>query len=166
MLLYHGSNLIIQEPKILKSNRTLDFGNGFYLTSDLNQAKKWSNLVYRRTMQGKPYVSIFDFDINSINQNIILSFETPNIKWLDLIVAFRTENLNLIKKYQKYEIITGPVADDATITTINLYLIGIYNKQECIKRLLPQKLKNQYVFKTDNVLKALKFIDYKNYENK
>ena len=72
MLLYHGSNLIIQEPKILKSNRTLDFGNGFYLTSDLNQAKKWSNLVYRRTMQGKPYVSIFDFDINSSKYNFKL----------------------------------------------------------------------------------------------
>ena len=42
MILYHGSNVEVNEPKIIKSKRLLDFGTGFYLTSDFEQAKKWA----------------------------------------------------------------------------------------------------------------------------
>ncbi|MBY6825647.1 DUF3990 domain-containing protein, partial [Clostridium botulinum] len=32
MILYHGSNVIVEDPKIIKATRTLDFGYGFYTT--------------------------------------------------------------------------------------------------------------------------------------
>ena len=34
MELYHGSNISVEKPKIIQSERALDFGEGFYLTSD------------------------------------------------------------------------------------------------------------------------------------
>jgi len=37
--LYHGSNQGIEKPKLFPAARALDFGNGFYLTSDFEQAK-------------------------------------------------------------------------------------------------------------------------------
>ena len=40
MILYHGSNVEVKNPKIIQSKRLLDFGTGFYLTSDYEQAKK------------------------------------------------------------------------------------------------------------------------------
>ncbi|MEE3314206.1 MAG: DUF3990 domain-containing protein [Treponema sp.] len=40
MILYHGSNIIVESPKLLKAQRFLDFGRGFYTTSDFDQAKK------------------------------------------------------------------------------------------------------------------------------
>lgn len=39
--LYHGSLEIVENPEIRHSNRTLDYGAGFYLTSSLEQAEKW-----------------------------------------------------------------------------------------------------------------------------
>lgn len=33
MTLYHGSDIIVEEPKLGFSNRNLDFGKGFYTTS-------------------------------------------------------------------------------------------------------------------------------------
>ncbi len=39
MKLYHGSNVIVQNPRIIESDRNLDFGKGFYLITDLEQAK-------------------------------------------------------------------------------------------------------------------------------
>ena len=42
MILYHGSNLLVNEPKILVTNRMLDFGAGFYTTSSREQAVKWA----------------------------------------------------------------------------------------------------------------------------
>ena len=39
MTLYHGSNTQVQSPHLLKSQRTLDFGRGFYTTSDFARQK-------------------------------------------------------------------------------------------------------------------------------
>ena len=33
MLLYHGSNMLVNKPEIIESERTLDFGKGFYLAT-------------------------------------------------------------------------------------------------------------------------------------
>lgn len=53
----------------------------------------------------------------------------------------------------------GAVANDTTMPILNLYLNGIYDKKEVLKRLLPQKLKDQYAFKTEKVLEKLKFVE-------
>lgn len=42
MILYHGSNVEVQKPRIITTNKGLDFGSGFYLTSDIEQATRWS----------------------------------------------------------------------------------------------------------------------------
>ena len=42
MILYHGSNIEVKHPQIIRSRKLLDFGAGFYLTSDYGQAKKWA----------------------------------------------------------------------------------------------------------------------------
>ena len=40
MILYHGSNVEVNDSKLIPTKRLLDFGDGFYLTSDFEQAKK------------------------------------------------------------------------------------------------------------------------------
>ena len=57
MILYHGSNVEVREPKIIVSNRTLDFGAGFYTTSNKEQAEKWSKTQTLRRRKGTPSVS-------------------------------------------------------------------------------------------------------------
>lgn len=47
MLLYHGSNIEVREPRLLRSQRDLDFGKGFYTTSDLGQATSWATRTAR-----------------------------------------------------------------------------------------------------------------------
>ena len=39
MILYHGSNVVVSEPKLIQQNRFLDFGFGFYTTTNKKQAK-------------------------------------------------------------------------------------------------------------------------------
>ena len=48
------------------------------------------------------------------------------------------------------------MANDRTMPVISLYFSGIYNEEEAIRRLMPQKLKDQYTFKTDDALGLLK----------
>lgn len=81
----------------------------------------------------------------------ILEFISPNEEWLRYVSAHR-------KNWQtddKYDIVIGPVANDNTMPVINLYLKGSYSEEEAVKRLLPQNLKDQYAFKSEEAIKIL-----------
>ena len=57
------------------------------------------------------------------------------------------------------DIIIGPVANDNTMPVIILYLKGDYDVNEALRRLLPQKIKDQVFFKNEKALSYLKFIE-------
>ena len=40
MKIFHGTNIVIEQPKIVNRFKTLDFGEGFYTTENENQANK------------------------------------------------------------------------------------------------------------------------------
>lgn len=46
MILYHESNVIVSEPKLVYQNRYLDFGFGFYTTT--NKALTYLSARFRR----------------------------------------------------------------------------------------------------------------------
>ena len=156
IILYHGSNQPVENPKILESKRALDFGAGFYLTSSINQAEKWAKSVTLRRGIGKPILNIFEFNEN-VNDLKVLKFEKANGDWLDYVVKNR-KKMPLI---ENYDLIIGPVANDSTLPVINDYIDGKYTKEEAINHLLPQNLKDQFTFVTAKALKYLKFTGVK-----
>lgn len=156
MRLYHGSNTAVEKPRIIVSNRTLDFGVGFYLTSDYDQAAKWAKSTTLRRGSGVPTVTVFEFDDTSNNLNF-LKFKTANHDWLKFITSNRTNSS--LELNDKYDVIVGPVANDNTMPVINLYLSGDYDENYALKKLLTQKLKDQYTFKTDSAIKKLHLIE-------
>lgn len=68
-------------------------------------------------------------------------------------------NRNVKDFIDNSDLVIGPVANDRTMPVIKLYFAGIYDEAETIKRLLPQKLKDQYAFKTENSLSALRLCE-------
>ena len=50
MILYHGSNTLVDKPQLIPQNRALDFGNGFYTTEEtisrLKVKKLYNQLVF------------------------------------------------------------------------------------------------------------------------
>ena len=156
IILYHGSNQPVENPKILESKRALDFGAGFYLTSSSKQAEKWAKSVTLRRGIGKPILNIFEFNEN-VNDLKVLKFEKANGDWLDYVVKNR-KKMPLI---ENYDLIIGPVANDSTLPVINDYMDGKYTKEEAINHLLPQNMKDQFAFATEKALKYLKFTGVK-----
>ncbi len=155
MKLYHGSNIAVKIPKIIPPLRALDFGAGFYLTTDFEQAKKWSILKTERSGTGKPIVSVFEISENDINNLSVLKFDTADKDWLEFVSINRKNGII----NNDIDIIIGPVANDNTMPVITLYLRGDYNADEALRRLLPQKLKDQIVFKNEKSLSYLKFVE-------
>lgn len=155
MKLYHGSNVEVRKPCLISSKRLLDFGAGFYLTSDFEQAKKWAVRTAKNRGENIPLISVFQIEEFEMNNLRILLFEKADKEWLRYISANRTgKNLT-----ENYDIVIGPVANDQTIRTINNYLKGYLSEDIAIQLLLPQKLKDQYTFKTERALAILNFIE-------
>ena len=153
MVLYHGSNIEVREPKIIQSKRLLDFGTGFYLTSDLEQAKKWAVRTANRREEGQAIVSVFSIEENELDDLNILRFDTANKAWLRYISTNRTDKM----AKDSYDMVIGPVANDQAIRTVNNYIKGYFTEDIAIQLLLPQNLKDQYTFKTENALLKLEF---------
>ena len=153
MILYHGSSIEVKKPILLKNQRELDFGKGFYTTSDLEQATRWAKRTAKRRGVDKAFVTVYEVDNADINNIRLLNFDSPNKDWLDFVVKNRKGEYIA----DNWDVISGPVADDQTAQVIDLYLEGAYDEEEAIRRFLTQKLKDQYTFKTKEALKLLIF---------
>lgn len=157
MKLYHGSNLAVEKPEILISDRKLDFGTGFYLTSSLEQAERWAENTTQRRHSGIPTISIYEYPDNFADILQVQFFPEANADWLLFVVANRrTPHVENI-----FDVIVGPVANDQTIPTITLYAEGFLDMEATIRNLKPQKLKDQYALKTEKALTLLRFVEAK-----
>lgn len=85
MILYHGSNTKVETPQIIISNRSLDFGSGFYVTPDEAQAERWAKLQTARRKKGKAQLSIYDFDEKKAAELKTLYFYSPQGDWLEFV---------------------------------------------------------------------------------
>lgn len=157
MIIYHGSNVTVEEPKILTPNRYLDFGAGFYTTTNYDQALNFAGKVTMRKKCGRSTVNIYELG-ESIFENVnVLNFESADEAWLDFV----SDNRSGIDRTAGYDLICGPVADDDVYQTFILYSTGVYTKEQTIEALKIKKLYNQYVFTTDRALSYLTFKEVK-----
>jgi len=157
MLLYHGTNVRFEKPKIIVPNRALDFGMGFYTTSDRKQASDWANVVIKRSSTGKRLLNIYELDENYLQKLNVKKFESPNKEWLDFVCEHRLETY----KGDSYDLIIGAVANDRTMPVLQGYM-NAKNKDlyapVALSEIQADKLTDQFVFKNDF---ALSFINLK-----
>ena len=155
MILYHGSNLVVEKPKLVLQNRFLDFGFGFYTTTNKVQAISFAEKVYKRKNDGTKQVSIYEIDEKRIFAECsVLRFASADEAWLDFVALNRSGSY--IGK--SYDIIYGPVANDDVYTTFTLYQAGILTKEQTLEALKIKKLYDQMVFATEKALSFLKFV--------
>ena len=153
--LYHGSNVEVREPRLLRKYRDLDFGRGFYVTSDIRQARTWAIRTARIRGAGNPTVTVYDLDESELADLAVLRFAEPNERWLKFVAAHRKGEV----MDDMWDIVRGPVADDRTVGVLLMYLDGYLTEQEAIRRLLPEKLSDQIVFKSPQALERLHYVE-------
>jgi len=155
MLVYHGSNLAVEKPKLMDQMRGLDFGAGFYLTTSEEQAKRFSDIVVTRNKTGLPTISVYEFDEKTAKQTLdMVVFPEANKEWLEFICYNRLK----LYKGKQHDIVFGPVANDRVYPTIQALMAGQFTIEAAIVALKPFKLFNQYCFATDKALTTLQFV--------
>ena len=154
---YHGSTFIVKEPNLEILNNRTDFGRGFYTTTDIEQAKKWTKIKKKRIEKENncericQYINVYEFTQNN-NLNV-LNFEYATEQWLDFVLKNRRSN-----ELHNYDIVIGPVANDNLYQVLVGYEDGVYDIQETIKRLKTYLLSNQISFHTIRALETIKYI--------
>ena len=154
MILYHGSNVVVSEPKLIRQNRFLDFGFGFYTTTNKKQGVSCAEKVYRRRKEGGRIVNIYEIDEQkAFSECSVLRFESADEAWLDFVSDNRAGNY----EGPEYDFVYGPVANDDVYTTFALYSSGVLTKEQTLEALKIKKLYNQLVLGSQKALSYLKF---------
>lgn len=155
MILYHGSNLTVAEPRLIIQNRFLDFGFGFYTTTNKGQTIGFAEKVTKRRKEGTPTVNVYEVDeAKAFAECSVLRFDSPNEAWLDFV----SENRAGQYSGKSYDFIYGPVANDDVYTTFTLYTSGVLSKAQTIEALKVKKLYNQLVLTSEKALSYLDFV--------
>ena len=155
MLLYHGSNVAVDIPQLVPQNRFLDFGYGFYTTTNKKQAIAFADKVTRRRKMGKRTVSIYEVDEEkAFSECRLLRFDSADEAWLDFVSENRSGNY----MGETYDFVFGPVADDDVYTTFALYTAGVFTKEQTVAALKIKKLYDQLVVSSEKGLSYLNFV--------
>jgi hypothetical protein len=161
MKLYHGSTLIVDSPRIIKSEQGRDFGTGFYTTGIKEQAVRWAKrkalIEKRRANTAKAIVSIYEFDEAHYRDLKVIHFPEPSAEWLNMICACRSN-----RDYSHgYDIITGKIANDNVGETVSYVIQGIMRPEDALEKLKFAKINDQICFATE---KALAYLRYTGFE--
>lgn len=154
-ILYHGSNLSIGEINLQKGRKGKDFGQGFYLSEDINQAKKMAEIVTEREEKGHPIVNCFSFDEALFADKKIktLSFDSYNKDWAEFILLNRNNKSS--RQAHHYDFVYGPIADEKVGVQIRLFTQELITIDALIKGLSFIKPTFQYFFGTNKAISYL-----------
>ncbi|MCD7804195.1 MAG: DUF3990 domain-containing protein [Oscillospiraceae bacterium] len=158
MLVYHGTTLEIQQPKIVTSEIGRDFGFAFYTTDIKEQAERWAirraKILSRNSgKREQAVVNIYEWsESNTLKEKI---FNEASLDWLDIVVQCRS-NVNYT---HGYDIVIGKIANDNVGETVSYVVQGIMRKEDAVERLKFEKINNQIAFCTEASLAELTFVE-------
>lgn len=159
MKLYHGSDTLVEKPEVAKGKPFKDFGQGFYLSADIKQAREMAAQRAALFIDGKPVISTFEFDESAMTDGSlkVKRFETYTADWAEFVL--RNRDRNTPQPYHDYDIVYGPIADDNIVRQLRKYELGGMTLDELMKELkYPKGITFQYYFGTEVALQKLTFL--------
>ncbi|GHT16807.1 hypothetical protein FACS1894189_1430 [Planctomycetales bacterium] len=157
MKLYHGSIVKVETPQVIEpvTQRTVDFGNGFYTTTDFEQAERWARIRQKRDKIQDGFVSIYETDDDLLQKPNLkcLVFNSATLEWLQFVMKNRKSS----PLQHDYDIVAGPVANDKVYTTLTLFEMEQLEAEEAIRHLKTYNLVNQILFHTEKSLQQLRY---------
>jgi hypothetical protein len=135
-----------------------DFGIGFYVTKLQEQAQAWADRKGEdKHTKGIVTEFIFDEYVWEDTELKLLRFENYTESWLNFVVKNRLNRSR--KQAHDFDIVEGPVADDAVTVRVNDYIRGDISKQDFLEELKFRKPTHQICFSTTASLQALEYTD-------
>ena len=141
MRLYHTSNVEIREPDIHRGRKNADFGQGFYLTPDLDFAQRWAgpDMVVNEYELDEDGLQIHRFDRDEA--------------WFDYIFHNRRVVDGLVA-----DVVIGPIANDTIFDTFGIISSGFLDPADAMKLLMIGPEYTQVAIKTEKAAGRLRWL--------
>ena len=146
MKLYHIGSEIIKEPDFGSFLRNADFGKGFYLSNDRDFVLRLAKMFKDSAV----YINVYELDTVDLKIKKL----RKDKKWFTHIYRNRRNSKDT---YEDYDVVIGPIANDAIFDTLGMTTSGIFSDHESMAMM---KLGNRYtqvVIKTEKALNSLKW---------
>ena len=141
--LYHGSNQMIEVPDLVHSKPFKDFGCGFYLSPDQQQAWDLAFQKVSQTQQGKAEVTEFLFDETAMQSPDlkVLTYSDYCEEWALFVLKNRDKNAQ--HPVHDYDIVYGPIADDGVTYQLRRYEGGVISLKRLVEGDSKKEFRNQ-----------------------
>jgi hypothetical protein len=164
--LYHGSEMIVEEPTFGKGKKNNDFGLGFYCTESDDLAKEWAVSSLRDGFSNR-----YTLDTEYLN---ILNLNSPDytiLNWIAVLVEHRLFSIktpvarraksylidNFSVNVNAFDLITGYRADDSYFDYAESFLNNGISVEQLARAMKLGKLGEQIVIKSQYAFSKLKF---------
>lgn len=158
ILVYHGSDHIIQTPQYLGGKEDNDYGNGFYTTEYEEHARSWA------VLNGDPERSIVNkYELDLSGLEILDLHLCRMLAWTAEVISHKGTNQEasgilgkrLAEMYKvdsgAYDIIQGYRADDSYTQVIEAFLLNQINIAEVERLFYKGSLGNQIFLMRENL---------------
>lgn len=154
--LYHGSNVIVEQPLVSIGRKDLDFGPGFYLTPLFEQASQWA--VRIKTIRRAEFAIVNAYELDLLPNYNTKRFDAYDKEWLDFFVDSRTGK----QPWSGFDIIEGGVADDRVIDAVEAYINGYADVEHTLRQLVYHKPNYQICILNQKIVDN--YLQFKSYE--
>lgn len=167
MIIYHGSNRIIEAPVFGFGKKNNDYGRGFYCTESEELAKEWGC-----SDNNDGFANKYELDMTGLNVLNLNSDKYTILNWLALLTKNRTywENSTvsgMAKKYladnflidtSEFDVIIGYRADDSYFSFAQDFVSGAISYRQLGEAMRLGKLGEQIVLISEKAFEQIRFI--------
>lgn len=169
LILYHGSQNIIEKPVLGKGKAYNDYGRGFYCTEHIELAKEWG------CIEGSDgYANKYEIETKGLSILNLSSSEYTILHWLAMLMKHRKCQLsepiaklgrnylikNFLPDFKDYDVIIGYRADDSYFSFARSFVMNTISLKQLGNAMRLGKLGEQFVLKSQKAFDAIQFIDY------
>lgn len=150
MELFHVGLDIIKDIDLKRGRTNADFGQGFYLSPNIDFSKKWAIT----SDSADTILNIYNLDCSDLN---VLEFKERDEKWFQYIFENRIGYSDI---YKDYDVIIGPIANDTIFDLYGIVTSGLIANKLALMVLKEGPSFIQVVIKSDKAKSKLEFIKY------
>ena len=156
MILYHGTNAIIEDIDLSQSRVGKDFGLGFYLTPDEQVAHRQAERKLEQFGEGEVIVYKYFVDDDALTAVNSLRFDGYTLDWARFVLNNRKNRTRI--QAHNYDIVIGPIANDVVGYQIRRVEEGIISEEQFLEEIKYHTVTIQYLFATPKAINLLQRI--------
>ena len=168
IIIYHGSNKIIEKPRYGVGKPYNDYGLGFYCTKEIGLAKEWAV-----SEQQDGYANQYQLELNGLKVLDLSAKEYNILHWITILLQNRLFDIQsdfgeeakkyLIESfdigYENYDVIVGYRADDSYFSFAQDFLNNAISLRQLSRAMYLGDLGKQIVLKSRKAFEQITFED-------